>query len=424
MPSSSEGQEFLPRSRAESIPGKGQDAENPEPVDLKQVYTLVDSVLPFEACLYYQVLPLFIKGSRLVVGMVNLEDRAAVEYVKKQLSYINYSIAFKAVPSEWHRDLLSKYLSHNAQASQQPQLGARQKTAPTSPPPTWEHSSAPAEDPNVQKTYIVDQPDEIFVGSQGSGSAYAKTTAPQNSQEMPTFVTETLRTSSPPKTETDSPNSSVNQTLNPLELQIDHQYRHAGESELVSLSPQVLVQALLAKILGEGIGRLYFERRSNTGRVLWSKDGILQAVIESIDAQVFQGVINEFKRLTHLSLITIKKPRQVEIERIYEGQRILLRFRVMPGTHGEEATLQVLRGTALKFYQQQQMDKLEQDALDAAQQLQDRLHEIRERARQSLHGQSPRSATLPTLVQLLRQIESEIQEIVSIYGLNTPSDRS
>ncbi|NEQ33933.1 MAG: pilus assembly protein PilB, partial [Leptolyngbya sp. SIO4C5] len=77
--------------------------------DLKQMFTLVDGILPFEACLYYQVLPLSIEGSRLNLGMVNPNDRAAADYVRRLIAYINCSIVSWPISSEWHRDTLSKY---------------------------------------------------------------------------------------------------------------------------------------------------------------------------------------------------------------------------------------------------------------------------------------------------------------------------
>jgi hypothetical protein len=60
--------------------------------ELSQIYALIDSILPFEACLYYQVLPLTIEGTRLVIGMVDPRDYGAESYVRRQLAFINYSI--------------------------------------------------------------------------------------------------------------------------------------------------------------------------------------------------------------------------------------------------------------------------------------------------------------------------------------------
>ncbi|NJL86896.1 MAG: hypothetical protein HC886_14525 [Leptolyngbyaceae cyanobacterium SM1_1_3] len=198
----------------------------------------------------------------------------------------------------------------------------------------------------------------------------------------------------------------------PLHLQVESSHRASTIESLRFLAPKELMQALLSRVLDEGIGRLYFERLPDYGRVLWSKDGVPQSILDRLEADSFQGVINEFKLLTHISLIPIQKAKQVEIERLYDDTRVLLRFRVMPGSHGEEATLQVLRGAALKFYQQQQIDKLGRDALGIAQTLQQRIYEIRDRARQDLSIAATQVEALPAIVNLLKQMELEVQHIL------------
>lgn len=413
---------------------------DPADFELSQIYALIDSILPFEACLYYQVLPLTIEGTRLVIGMVDPRDYAAEEYVRRQLAFINYSITTRPIASDWHRNLLSQYLSHTAQrrqegaSSPQGKAGAKpanpdasakdtpqaatSKTAaqgptatgpakadkpapasgqgtasPSATPPTApprSPSGSPPED--LAATYVVDQPDEL----EATLPRHPRPTSP----------------ASPPASPTPAATGGGNA---PLHLYIDERYESLDEATLATLQPKELMQALLSKVLQEGIGRLYFERQAQSGRILWSRDGVLQAVLGDVDALIFQGVINELKLLTHLSLISVRKPRQVEIERLYQGDRILLRFRVMPGNHGEEATLQVLRGTALRFYQQQQIDKLGRDALDAAQMLQGRLNEIRDRARQTLNSSPHRSETLPIIIQMLKQMESQVHEMILVY---------
>ncbi|HEY9889799.1 MAG TPA: hypothetical protein V6D02_15435 [Candidatus Obscuribacterales bacterium] len=413
----------------------------PEEIDLGQIYVLIDSILPFEACLYYQVLPLVIEGSRLTIGVVNPDDPGAADYVKKQLSYINYSISFKTIPSDWHRDLLSKYLNYTAKKRQH----LKDSAAPDTPaPPPAARSPQPAPQENLQQTFIVDQPDEILdPGATPTPDLIDHTlagdpltpltlTPDESSAEAADAADALPEPAAMPATELapDAVPASVAAVTpgepptpeGPLQLRLDARYREVAMARLPLLPPQALMQALLSKVLEEGIGRLYFERRSQIGRILWSRDGILQAVVESIDGSVFQGVINELKLLTHLSLIPVTKARQVEIERSYEGQRILLRFRVMPSANGEEATLQVLRGTALRFYQQQQIDRLGRDALDTAQVLQSRLHEIRDRARDSLNFNVARSETLPALIELLQQMEAQVQAIVAAYDLDETAE--
>jgi type II secretory ATPase GspE/PulE/Tfp pilus assembly ATPase PilB-like protein len=177
-----------------------------------------------------------------------------------------------------------------------------------------------------------------------------------------------------------------------------------------------MTQALLNRALSDGIGRLYLERGPAQGRVLWSKDGVVQAALKPLTLDQLQSVINELKRLNHLPLLPTTEAKQADIERLYNGDRVLLRLRLIAGTHGEEATLQVLRGAALKFYQQQQLRQLGEDALGVAQTLQKRITEIRDRARQSLTIESPSARALESLSQLLKAMEAQIDQIMQTSG--------
>jgi type II secretory ATPase GspE/PulE/Tfp pilus assembly ATPase PilB-like protein len=186
----------------------------------------------------------------------------------------------------------------------------------------------------------------------------------------------------------------------------------ADFSALLDLAPKALTQELLRRVLAEGIGRLYLERQSQQGRILWSRDGVLQSVLESVPINLFQSVVNELKLMMHLSLIPVRKSKQIELERTYQDQRVLLRFRLMPGNHGEEATLQVLRGAALKFYQQQQIEKMGRDALGMAHTLQQRLNEIRTQSRQALDFELTQTETLPAIVAMLKSMEAQVEELM------------
>ncbi|MEO0458181.1 MAG: hypothetical protein AAF152_16595, partial [Cyanobacteria bacterium P01_A01_bin.114] len=115
-----------------------QQAETPsggsidviDKADLKQMFVLIEGILPFEACLYYQVLPLSIEGSYLNLGMVNPNDHAAADYVRRLVSYINCSIVPRQIPSDWHREILSKFLSHSAKSRQQSEPSPSPKPKP------------------------------------------------------------------------------------------------------------------------------------------------------------------------------------------------------------------------------------------------------------------------------------------------------
>lgn len=312
-----------------------------------QVFHLIDSVLPFEACLYYQVLPLSLEGSIFKLGIVDPQDDLALDYVRRILAYMNCSVVTQPISSEAQRSMLSAYLFHTSQPQETTAKGTQEAV--------------------TVKT----------VGKVDSNVAEVPTLIlpVQESHQPSTHITEPSSSTAKPAT------SDVSESGTLAVLDVQALYLSSPVEILATLPPKQLLPELLARVLVGGIGRLFFERQQSQGKILWSQDGVLKSVLEGLDATVFQGVINELKRLTALPLIPLEAPIQVEIERVYQQTHLLLRLRVMPGAHGEEATLQVLRGAALRFYQQQQLSNLSRDALRLAEQLQRKVNEIRDRTR-------------------------------------------
>lgn len=154
---------------------------------------------------------------------------------------------------------------------------------------------------------------------------------------------------------------------------------------------------------------MYLERQPYEGRILWSDNGVLQSVLEKLPLSVFQGILNELKRLTNLPVTTFAEAKQVEKECLYQENRLLLRLRVMPGMYGEEATLQVLRGAALKFYQQQQLARLSRDAIGISQQLSYKLHELQQRLVLNRNTNPGQLEAFMALNQLLDDLDNQIK---------------
>ena len=376
-----------PSNRLASLDVRSGDPAIDSRLNIPQMLTLVDSVLPFEACLYYQVIPLSIEASLLNLGMVDPNDTTAIDYVRRQVSYINCSVVSWPIASDWHRQMLSRYLSYAAKVKQQSMQGQHlAKSVPLSGFQTAE-----------QATFIVDSPETILMADDlGPGAAAKPTPGP------PAHV--------------QGPGDAADQTpmTAPLEMSALDLGVEDKDATPQSLSPKALMQRLLRQVLTEGIGRLYFERRPSQGRVLWSKDGVVQSALEDLDIETFQSVINEFKRLTHMPLLPTAQTKQTDIERLFEGERVLLRFRLIAGTHGEEATLQVLRGAALRFYQQQQINRLGRDALTIAQDLQKQITEIRHHSQQTLASEPVSTAniiTLEDLLALIKTMETQLEKI-------------
>ena len=106
--------------------------------DRDRIFQLIDKLLSFEACLYHQVLPLALEENRVLLGMVNPEDTAAIEYVGRILSYMNYSLVAQSIAAEAHKAELSAYLKRNGDKAVKeiPSVAAKapeEKTASVSP---------------------------------------------------------------------------------------------------------------------------------------------------------------------------------------------------------------------------------------------------------------------------------------------------
>lgn len=512
MAKQSDNNRMITNQDGRSVVVQADQAAKPTSLELAQIYTLIDSILPFEACLYYQVAPLSIDGSCLIMGTVDPDDPAATEYVTRQLSYINYSIRFQKIASEWHRDLLSQYLKHTAEEKpapppsstatpHSPTAAVSSKTTDATPAAvaqvqselieTAEHASQPAPaagaaitDEQMQATLILEQIEEMtatmprdftshlveeeqeYALEDEAAPAIALESVP-TSQPVPEPIEDTRaeRTATPLADENEplaptpptasvatplpavptapppapvsseppaaviaappvpspatTPDAAVPPAPVPAATEMPAAPVDDSDDEisrlLCALPPKVLMQALLDKVIGDGIGRLYFKHQANSNRILWSRNGVLEGLIEPVESQVLQAVINEFKQLTHVAITPVTQPKQVEIERTHNGQRILLRLKIIPGVETEQATLQVLRGAALVFHQQQQMDRLSRHAMDAAQMLRHRLNVMRDNARKSLNFQPTRSKTLSALVKLLKELDIQVQEIEAAY---------
>lgn len=489
-----------------------------ERLNVEQMFVLIDGVLPFEACLYYQVLPLFLEGSRLNLGMVTPDDTAASDYVRRIVSYLNYTLIIRAIPSEALQTSLSAYLNH---AGRQKQSQPPHRTAANGSHRNSARARAGQEiDHNAQATFIVDSPEnldmplvapikfnpeaappphvpitpatlppiladdypltrlqddsppqiaeveadeatideatvdktvgdelrgptpepislEASLDSISDAAVNLADTSPANTSEDSAYTLippehqeaaeqATANFPEAPSIGTEKPGGTtrtgavaISSTGDHLPiLEIEPVHLHSPVEILATLPPKELLQELLARVLAGGIGRLYFERQSQQGRVLWSQDGVLKSVLDQLSLNVFQGIINELKLMTQQSLIQVTNPKQIEIERSYQGSRLLLRFRFMPTANGEEATVQVLRGAALKFYQQQQMSNLGRDALGIAKQLQHKISEIHERSRSSPGLAGARLESLADLNHLLHNIEAQIQAQIGDISSN------
>ncbi|MBH8573982.1 pilus assembly protein PilB [Nostocaceae cyanobacterium CENA369] len=365
------GQQILSETQANQEQGR----------DLKQIFQLIDSFLSFEACLYHQIVPFRLEDSQLLLGMVHPQDSGALDYVSRILSYINSTMVIQEITTDTHRTILSAYLNHK--------------------------NTLRSDAKQVEQTGAAFTSEKSITSIADSLIASANNSFEQNQQQtnIPISHPDSITSINPNKEDTVKPVDSSNLTI----LQVRVPELFSPSEVLATLPPKKLLEQLLGRVLGGGIGRLYLERQPYKARILWSDNGVLQSVLENLPLSVFQGVLNELKRFVSLPVTTLAEPKQVEKECLYQQNRLLLRLRVMPGIYGEEATLQVLRGAALKFYQQQQLTRLSRDALGISQQLSLKLRELHQRLILNPNLQSEQLQALVTLNGLVDNLEQQIK---------------
>jgi len=372
----------------------------------QQIFQLIDSFLSFEACLYHQILPFQLKDKNLLLGMVHPQDNEALDYVGRILPHINCSMVTEAIAADTHRRILSAYLNHKntslPDAKRADFSPKNNVTKIADKPIASTHTDSESHQPPTLKMPQTQSPKHSWQRVDLPPMPASPIPGLNNLSKITNFLT-----SSNSEQEENTFKAALPENLPILPAQVPELF--SPIAVLPTLPPKKLLEELLGRILAGGIGRLYLERQPYEGKILWSDNGVLQSVLDKLPLSVFQGVLNELKRFASLPVTTVAEPKQVEQECVYQKNRLLLRLRIMPGIYGEEATLQVLRGAALKFYQQQQLTRLSRDAWGIAQQLSFKLHELQERLLLNSSLDSQQLEALVALNQLVENLERQIK---------------
>jgi hypothetical protein len=368
-------------------------------IDMTRSFRLINKILPFEACLYHEILPLDRQGDELYLGMVDLEDTEALTYVRRMLSFLKYKLVPQTITSETHRQVLSAYLSEQEQRSGMAALPEHTTASPdfevATPVPAVTHKR-PQSEPDHRPMGCAHRP----VSSPVPIAAVAvKPTLPiveDDDNSSPPAAAAAVAPSPAPSFE--FPGSAL------PELQLQSPPPGASWQ---SLSGEAFMHGLLVRMLASGVGRLFLVRKPGGGQVLWTENGAAKMLLEQVAHDQFCGAIAALKQLTHLPIVPVEAPIEVEIERFYQRQRILLRLRITPKDGGEEATIQVLRGAALKFYQRHQIQNLRRDTQAIAQELRQKVLEL---GRRNHQGEIVRS-TLPEIDRTIASLEAQLIQL-------------
>jgi type II secretory ATPase GspE/PulE/Tfp pilus assembly ATPase PilB-like protein len=292
-------------------------------IERARVPILIAQFLPVEICIYYQVVPISTDHDMLVLGMVDPEDLAALDYVGKMLAYSGLKIQPYPLSFPQQQELIAYYFSHPPDPAEVAalRLAAQAGRTPTSQPtpvadPTPAPQSSSAPDPAPADT--------------ATASATTQTVA----------IPGRLTTSQPVRVEDES-DETVQQLLN----------------------------SMLRRALDEKADQIFIEPHDgNTCRVRYRQQGILRDLFKELSDSIRAKLLSNMKRMVLLDPQIIGEQQIAEVERIYRGESLVLQLRVVPQRSKEGAILNILRGDSLLKYQQGQNNIRIAEVLAVAQQ--------------------------------------------------------
>ena len=371
-------------------------------LDYEQIINLIQSILSLEDCLQHQIIPLTLEQDCLSLGMVNPQDQTALDFIHSIVNVLGYSLNIQHIDSYAHQLVLAAYLKHNhtveqtkadisPQASLETVCDSAMTVVNTSSEPNQKRQQ---NELDRQATIIADLPENPSIPNPPVDNSNSSIYAPiqEDSSQLDAFAqhladltNEQISNPEPvpevqaeasykaKKTPSDQNRQQARDpVLDPFldfELStLSGNYCLTHES-LNTLTPQQLWEELFTNILQGSINKLNLERNLNQGRILWSQDGIVQSSLDNVSLSIFQALINEIKTLAKIPLEPLQKAKKVAINKHYQQERLQLRIDVCPSEWGEEITIQVLRGNALKLYEQKQIAKMSEQALLLAQKL-------------------------------------------------------
>jgi type II secretory ATPase GspE/PulE/Tfp pilus assembly ATPase PilB-like protein len=313
------------------------------PINQEAIFQLIQLVLSLESCLHYQILPLRLNNNCLVLGMVNPKDVSAFKFAHSVINSLGYSIDIKAISSNTHQSILAAYLKYTGSSEQIiPTKADLDATPKFTEAPATKDKQKKSSNLHDRPTLIIARPEEIL--------------APSEERVEQISAVESVHLYQSNSLESQSAKVKYN---NSDKLPIERL------EELLS-TPEQLWQEIMNRLLDDGIGRLYLQRLSEYGRIFCSQDGEIRFSLERVPVAIYDLIVDRVKAIAKLPALPLESRKKLALEKIHQQERLLLRLEIFPGQWGEEATIQVLRGKALNFYEQRQVKKMTEQAIGLA----------------------------------------------------------
>ncbi|MEM6611598.1 MAG: hypothetical protein AAF652_04970 [Cyanobacteria bacterium P01_C01_bin.72] len=388
----------------------------------KEIFQLIDQVFPLDSCRHYEVLPLKLEGSNLVLGMLNPEKDESLRFANSIAKVFKYDLEVQLIDLQTHQIILANYPQNSTQANTRPQdqnktvidtsfnpnaplKGVNQSRRIDSAPTIISQTEdTPADQPDLISE-LADLPADLdflkdleLTPKAKPESTKAKTDANATLFEIPpeftnqkpagnlddkaTIIAENPQDLLAQEAAKDNPDLALGEAqisqliAETIGLTVEKEAEPESADFLPGLSSQLSWQKLLEKAFQHRSDYIKLTRHSDRGTITSHQDHGVQSTLNPVPLPIFCSLLDEIKRMARLPQKTSSHPKKVVLERFYEQERILLRLEFSTQKKQEEVGIQILRGQALEIYEQQQMDRVSDQALQLAKQLEKTLRRI------------------------------------------------
>ncbi len=398
----------------------------------KKIFELIDSIFPVDSCRHYQILPLNLEDGNLTLGMLNPENPESLKFINSIAKVFNYNLKLELIDDQTLEILLASYPQNHQKAAKQDRTKDRNQTVidatiieagfdsnrasvtndfprkrlADSTPTIISQSEVTDSEPKTETPKGLEglPPDLDFLkdldlspNSPSSASKAADPTATvyeipaefshqqakNNLDDKPTIIA-----NDPAQllAQTNAQNQSKIERDRTISLdstiEINNSLQALDEDELETedflsqLTPQLSWQKLLEQAFKYHTEAIDLTRYSSYGSIVANKAQLPQSYLEQVPLPIFCSLIDEIKRMARIPLDLSNHPKKVVLERFYEQERILLRIEFTSQNQKQIVLVKILRGKNLQVYEQQQMDKVSEQALYLAKQLEKTLRKI------------------------------------------------
>ena len=400
----------------------------------KNIFKLIDAVFPVDSCRHYQVLPLSLEGQNLSIGMIDPKNQESLKFVNSIANVFKYTLNIKSIDEQTIQIILASHPQNSQSSSAKnknnealqnrtvideafdpsafslsnqvprkrvvesaPTIIAESEAVVSQPKPKKDKDFSGLEDLPADLDFLKDLDLSSPQNSKTSkskadqaGTIYeippeflqqqqSKRTNKVDSQK--TMIAENLP-ELPPQEESElklaeAQISELLAEVSSQKTELEAELEKAESADfLPQLNSQLSWQNLLEQAFKHHSEEIILTRHSDRGSVISQKDRLSQSALENVALPIFCSLIDEIKRMAKIPLDLSNHPKKVVLERFYQEERILLRTEFTVKEEKEVVIVQILRNKNLIAYEQKQMDKVSDQALYLARQLEKTLRKI------------------------------------------------